>query len=396
MTATRLINLLYVALLLCGMSVHRLTAQLRVGAERMELLLPALEGKRVALMANQSSVVGAQQVHLLDTLLSSGVDVRRIFVPEHGFRGTVDAGKYVKDGKDLRTGVPIISLYGRNKKPSPAQLSDVDVVVYDLQDVGTRFYTYISSMHYLMEALSEGGKTLVVCDRPNPNDYVDGPLLEADCRSFVGMHPIPVLHGLTVGELAGMINGEGWLPAGRKCALTVIPIEGWHHGQPYQLPVRPSPNLPDARSVELYPSLCLLEASILSVGRGTDAPFRILGYPHRSFGSYRFVPEPKAGADSQPKHQGKACYGVDLTGEDFPRGQFSLKYILHFHQLAKRRGLKLIDRKRTFEILAGNKRLLSQIEQGMSEAEIRATWQSDLAKYQQMRQRYLLYPILSQ
>lgn len=362
----------------------------------MELLLPALQGKRVALMVNQSSVVGSAQVHLLDTLLSRGVDVRRIFVPEHGFRGTVDAGKYVKDGKDLRTGVPIISLYGRNKKPSPAQLSDVDVVVFDLQDVGTRFYTYISSMHYLMEALSQAGKALIVCDRPNPNDYVDGPVLEADCRSFVGLHPIPVLHGLTVGELAGMINGEGWLPEGRQCAVTVIPIEGWHHGEPYQLPVRPSPNLPDARSIELYPSLCLLEASILSVGRGTDSPFRVLGYPHRSFGSYRFVPEPKAGADSQPKHQGKACYGVDLTGEDFPRGQFSLKYILHFHQLAQRHGLKLIDRKRTFEILAGNKRLLSQIEQGMTEAQIRATWQDALTQYQQMRQRYLLYPILSQ
>lgn len=396
MTATRLRDLLYIVCVLCGISLQSLTAQLRVGAERMELLLPALQGKRVALMVNQSSVVGSAQVHLLDTLLSRGVDVRRIFVPEHGFRGTVDAGKYVKDGKDLRTGTPIISLYGRNKKPSPAQLADVDVVVFDLQDVGTRFYTYISSMHYLMETLSQAGKALIVCDRPNPNDYVDGPVLEADCRSFVGLHPIPILHGLTVGELAGMINGEGWLPEGRQCAVTVIPIEGWHHGEPYQLPVRPSPNLPDARSIELYPSLCLLEASILSVGRGTDSPFRVLGYPHRSFGSYRFVPEPKAGADSQPKHQGKACYGVDLTGEDFPRGQFSLKYILHFHQLAQRHGLKLIDRKRTFEILAGNKRLLSQIEQGMTEAQIRATWQDALTQYQQMRQRYLLYPILSQ
>ncbi|MDO4692951.1 MAG: DUF1343 domain-containing protein [Porphyromonadaceae bacterium] len=358
----------------------------------MELLLPKLRGKRVALMANQSSVVGQRQTHLLDTLLSSKVRVKKIFVPEHGFRGTVDAGKYVRHGRDVKTGLPIISLYGKQKRPTPKMLEDVDVIVFDLQDVGARFYTYISSMHYLMEAAAEEQKQLIVCDRPNPNDYIDGPILEADCKSFIGMHPIPTMHGMTVGELARMINGERWLRGGKPCTLDIIPIEGWQHGQPYTLPVRPSPNLPDARSIELYPSLCFFEATILSVGRGTQQPFRILGYPHRAYGAFTFTPKVTPGADSNPKHKGQVCYGVDLTDEVLPKGQLSLKWLIHYYHLAGRNGHKLIDRPRTFELIAGNKLLAKQLEAGLSEAEIRQSWQQGLELFKRKRKQYLLYP----
>ncbi|GAD04421.1 alternate gene name: yzbB [Porphyromonas crevioricanis JCM 15906] len=371
------------------------------GAERMELLLPLIKGKRVALFVNQTSVVGSERRHLVDTLLSQGVHLSKIFVPEHGFRGTDDAGAKVAHERDPKTGLYITSLYSSRKKPSPKDLADVDVIVFDMQDVGARFYTYISSMHYAMEAAAEEGKEIVVCDRPNPNDYVDGPLLESDCRSFVGMHPIPVLHGLTMGELAIMINSEGWLQSGKKCHLTVIPLSGWEHGQPYQLPVSPSPNLKTDAAVRLYPSLCFFEATIMSVGRGTDRPFEVLGYPDKRFGSYRFVPHPMQGA-SKPLYSGRACYGVDLSAQGesnaadslsplFDRG-LSLAPLIHYYRLARKHGLKLINRRRTFELLAGNKHLSQQLESGLREEAIRATWQEDLSLYRKLRNRYLLYP----
>lgn len=366
--------------------------RIRVGAERMELLLPKLKGKRVALMANQSSIVGAGRTHLLDTLIASKVRVKKIFVPEHGFRGTVDAGKYVRNGRDVKTGVPIVSLYGRQKRPTPKMLQDVDVIVFDLQDVGARFYTYISSMHYLMEAAAEEQKRLIICDRPNPNDYIDGPILEADCKSFIGMHSIPIMHGMTVGELAQMINGERWLRGGNICSLDIISIDGWQHGEPYTLPVRPSPNLPDARSIELYPSLCFFEATILSVGRGTEHPFRILGYPHKGYGAFTFTPRITHGADSNPKHKDQVCYGIDLTDEDHPKRQLSLKWLIHYYNLAKQHGHKLIDRPRTFELIAGNKQLAQQLELGLSEAEIRESWRQGLELFKRKRKQYLLYP----
>lgn len=366
--------------------------RIRVGAERMELLLPKLKGKRVALMANQSSIVGAGRTHLLDTLIASKVRVKKIFVPEHGFRGTVDAGKYVRNGRDVKTGVPIVSLYGRQKRPTPKMLQDVDVIVFDLQDVGARFYTYISSMHYLMEAAAEEQKRLIICDRPNPNDYIDGPILEADCKSFIGMHSIPTMHGMTVGELAQMINGERWLRGGNICSLDIISIDGWQHGEPYTLPVRPSPNLPDARSIELYPSLCFFEATILSVGRGTEQPFRILGYPHKGYGAFTFTPRVTHGADSNPKHKDQVCYGIDLTDEDHPKRQLSLKWLIHYYNLAKQHGHKLIDRPRTFELIAGNKQLAQQLESGLSEAEIRESWRQGLELFKRKRKQYLLYP----
>lgn len=366
---------------------------LRLGAERMELLIPMLQGKRVALFVNQSSVVGKQKTHLLDTLLAQGIRIERIFVPEHGFRGDVDAGKSVRHGRDTKTGIPITSLYGKVKRPTAEMLKGIDLVLYDIQDVGVRFYTYISSLHYMMEAVAEQGKNLIVADRPNPVDYIDGPVLEADCRSFVGMHPIPIAYGLTVAELAQMINGERWLRGRRKCKLQLIPMQGWQHGDSYELPVRPSPNLQDARAIALYPTLCLFEATIMSVGRGTDTPFRVLGYPNKGFGSFSFIPEVKLGADTAPRYKGQYCYGEDFTErKDVQTNRLSLGVLIDYYQKAKVLGLKLIDRPRMFELLVGNKHLQRQLDQGMGEEAIRATWASDLKTYKKKRQKYLLYP----
>ncbi len=357
----------------------------------MELLLPLLEGKRVALMVNQSSLVGSTGTHLVDTLLSRGVKVVRLFVPEHGLRGKVDAGKAVKSEIDEKTQLPVVSLYGQRRRPTPEMLEDVDLLLFDLQDVGTRFYTYISSMHYLMEACAEQGKTFVVCDRPNPNDFVDGPILQPDCRSFVGVDPLPIAHGLTVGELALMIDGERWLRGGRSCRLKVIPLVGWSHGQPYELPVRPSPNLPNSQAIALYPSLCLFEATIMSVGRGTDKPFQALGHPNAGFGQLVFTPRVKVGEDSNPRHKGKPCYGIDYREKGLPKGQISLAPLIELYRKAEDLGLQLINQRQLFDLLAGTKALRSQLAEGLSEAEIRASWEADLEAYRRLRAKYLLY-----
>ena len=357
----------------------------------MELLLPLLEGKRVALMVNQSSLVGATGTHLVDTLLSRGVKVVRLFVPEHGLRGKVDAGKAVKSEIDEKTQLPVVSLYGQHRRPTPEMLEDVDLLLFDLQDVGTRFYTYISSMHYLMEACAEEGKTFVVCDRPNPNDFVDGPILQPDCRSFVGVDPLPIAHGLTVGELALMIDGERWLRRGRSCRLKLIPLVGWSHGQPYELPVRPSPNLPNSQAIALYPSLCLFEATIMSVGRGTDKPFQALGHPNAGFGQLVFTPRIKVGEDSNPRHKGEPCYGIDYREKGLPKGQISLTPLIDLYRKAESLGLQLINQRQLFDLLAGTKKLRSQLASGLSEAEIRASWKADLEAYRRLRAKYLLY-----
>ena len=370
---------------------QKLPTPVTVGAERMELLLPTLQGKRVALMVNQSSLVGSTGTHLVDTLLSQGVNIVRLFVPEHGLRGKVDAGKNVRSGVDEKTGLPVVSLYGQHKRPTPEMLADIDLLVFDLQDVGTRFYTYISSMHYLMEACAEEGKTIVVCDRPNPNDFIDGPILEPDCRSFIGVDPLPVAHGMTVGELALMIDGERWLRGGNTCHVKVIPMDGWSHGDPYELPVRPSPNLPNSRSIELYPSLCFFEATIMSVGRGTSKPFQAIGYPDKRFGSIVYTPQIKLGEDSNPRHKGKLCYGTDYTSVSLPKRQIALGPLLDYYRKADSLGLQLINQRQLFDLLAGTKKLRQQLSSGLSEDEIRASWQAGLKAFQAKRARYLLY-----
>lgn len=370
---------------------QKLPPPVTVGAERMELLLPTLQGKRVALMVNQSSLVGSTGTHLVDTLLSQGINIVRLFVPEHGLRGKVDAGKNVRSGVDEKTGLPVVSLYGQRKRPTPEMLADIDLLVFDLQDVGTRFYTYISSMHYLMEACAEEGKTFVVCDRPNPNDFIDGPILEPDCRSFIGVDPLPVAHGMTVGELALMIDGERWLRGGNTCHVKVIPMDGWSHGDPYELPVRPSPNLPNSRSIELYPSLCFFEATIMSVGRGTSKPFQAIGYPDKRFGNIVYTPQIKLGEDSNPRHKGKLCYGTDYTSVSLPKRQIALGPLLDYYRKADSLGLQLINQRQLFDLLAGTKKLRQQLSSGLSEDEIRASWQAGLKDFQAKRARYLLY-----
>ena len=385
--------LLLVGALSWAASAHaqKLPTPVTVGAERMELLLPTLQGKRVALMVNQSSLVGSTGTHLVDTLLSQGINIVRLFVPEHGLRGKVDAGKNVRSGVDEKTGLPVVSLYGQRKRPTPEMLADIDLLVFDLQDVGTRFYTYISSMHYLMEACAEEGKTFVVCDRPNPNDFIDGPILEPDCRSFIGVDPLPVAHGMTVGELALMIDGERWLRGGNTCHVKVIPMDGWSHGDPYELPVRPSPNLPNSRSIELYPSLCFFEATIMSVGRGTSKPFQAIGYPDKRFGSIVYTPQIKLGEDSNPRHKGKLCYGTDYTSVSLPKRQIALGPLLDHYRKADSLGLQLINQRQLFDLLAGTKKLRQQLSSGLSEEEIRASWQASLKAFQAKRARYLLY-----
>lgn len=371
--------------------LQALTAQTVVnGAEQMDRLLPMLEGKRIALVVNQTSMV--RNTHLLDTLLASGVEVKKVFAPEHGFRGDADAGETVKNGKDTRTGIPILSLYGKNKKPTAGQLADVDMVVFDIQDVGARFYTYISTMHYVMEACAEQQKDFLVTDRPNPCDYVDGPVRQKSQKSFVGMHPIPVLHGCTVGELARMINGEGWLANGKKCRLSVIPVEGWKHGQAYSLPVKPSPNLPNDQSIALYPSLCPFEGTAISVGRGTPYPFQVIGSPDIRLSSFSFKPESLEGFDKNPMYKGQYCYGNNLRHSAAPKG-FSLKYVIAYYLAYKEMGKasQFFTRPQWFDLLVGTPDVREQIIGGADEETIRATWQEELDAYKVMREKYLLY-----
>ncbi len=360
--------------------------QLKIGAEQFDKYLYILKNKKVALAVNHTSVVGNS--HLLDTLKSLNVNIVKIFTPEHGFRGQLEAGQAVNDSKDEKTGIPIVSLYGKNKKPTAEMLTNVDIVVFDIQDVGARFYTYISTMHYLMEACAENFKWFVVLDRPNPNGhYVDGPVLQKAKTSFVGIYPIPIVHGLTVGELALMANGESWLKDKKMCKLIVIPCANYSHSTSYNLPIPPSPNLRDSLSVALYPSLCLFEGTQVSVGRGTDAPFLQVGSPyHSDTSTHSFTPQSNTAA-LKPLHEGKKCYGLDLSRESQTR--FTLKYLINFYQ-------KSNDKQNFFNsffpLLAGNDSLRIQIEANMSEDRIRQSWHQDLEKYKQIRNKYLLYP----
>ena len=303
---------------------------LQMGAAQFSKYLPHLEGKRVGLLVNHTSTLG--EVHLVDTLRSLNVDVVKVFAPEHGFRGTADAGEHVADGIDTATGLPLISLHGSSKKASEDQLADIDIVIFDIQDVGTRFYTYISTMHYMMEACAENNKKMIVLDRPNPNGmFVDGPVMEDEYKSFVGMHPIPILHGLTVGELAEMINGEGWLKDGVQCDLTVIPMANYNHELSYKLPINPSPNLPNDLSIQLYPSLCLFEATAISVGRGTYEPFQQIGHPSFTDLEYTFTPVSIDGMSKYPRYENETVHGIKFTEETAVEG-FDLTWLLRFYE----------------------------------------------------------------
>ncbi|GAA4384060.1 DUF1343 domain-containing protein [Hymenobacter koreensis] len=360
-----------------------------MGAEQFEKYLPLLRGKRVGLVVNQTSRAGGS--HLVDTLLAQGVSVKTIFSPEHGFRGEAADGATIKDGKDARSGLPVRSLYGTTKKPTAEMLQDLDVLVFDIQDVGARFYTFISTLHYVMEAAAEQGKTVLVLDRPNPNGhYVDGPVLEAQHKSFVGMHPIPIVHGLTVGELAQMINGEKWLAGGKQAALTVVPVRGYTHATPYALPVRPSPNLPNAHSVALYPTICLFEGTDVSVGRGTEAPFEFIGAPTQPTSRpFKFTPRPMPGSPTPPQN-GKECYGLDLRKLSMQESAgFSLRYLIDFYQQSTAKD-KFFGK--YFEQLTGTSSLRQQIIAGKPEKEIRQSWEPALGQYKALRKKYLLYP----
>ena len=350
--------------------------------------LPLLQGKRIGIVGNQTSIVG--QTHLVDTLLASGIDIRKIYTPEHGFRGTADAGAKVNSGKDDKTGLPIVSLYGKNKKPTPEMLQGIDLILFDLQDVGVRFYTYISTMSYVMEAAAENNLPVIVLDRPNPNGfYVDGPMLKAENQSFVGMHSVPVVYGMTIGEYAKMVNGEGWLKNGIQCDLTVIPINIYNRNAIYELPVRPSPNLPNWESVYLYPTLCFFEGTIVSIGRGTETPFQIYGHPNLR-GSHTFTPQSTTGA-SKPLLEGQRCRGENLMdfAHDFAynKNQLHIEWLIEAYQ-------QLSDKSfftNYFRLLAGDQQLQRDIESGKSAEEIRVTWKHDLEAFKAIRAKYLMY-----
>jgi uncharacterized protein YbbC (DUF1343 family) len=361
-----------------------------VGAERTAQYLPLLQRRRVAVVTNATGMIGS--VHLVDSLLALRVNVVKVFAPEHGFRGTADAGEQVQDERDVRTGLPIVSLYGANKGPTSRQLADVDVLLFDIQDVGVRFYTYIGTLHYVMVSAARNNKPLVVLDRPNPNGYyVDGPVLDTAYRSFVGMHPVPLVHGMTIGEFARMINGEGWLGGGLRCELTVVECVGYDHTKFYELPVRPSPNLPNMSAVYLYPSLGLFEGTPVSVGRGTDKPFQCIGWPQGTSGSFRFTPRIMPGA-KDPPHLGKECRGFDLSefGTFYLRltRQIYLHWLIGMYQAAPDKSTFFTP---FFDKLAGGPALRQAIEAGLDEEHIRASWKPALDDFMKIRAKYLLY-----
>lgn len=360
--------------------------EIKTGADNYEKYLPLLKDKKVGIVTNQTGIL-SNKTHVVDFLLEKKVALQTIFAPEHGFRGTADAGEHVVDGKDQKTGLPIISLYGDNKKPKTTQLTNIDIMIFDLQDVGARFYTYISSLHYVMEACAENNIPLIVFDRPNPNgSIVDGPLLEKEFTSFVGMHPVPLMHGMTIGEYAQMVNGQKWLKDGVKCKLTVIPCSNYKREMAYSLLVKPSPNLPNDQSINLYASLCLFEGTNVSMGRGTEKQFQIYGSPYLKKTGFSFMPKPNFGA-KDPVYNGKECFGEDLTS--YPKlKQLELKWLITAYKNTS-------DKSKFFNAfftkLAGTKKLQQQIEAGVSEKDIRESWKKDLQAFKAMRKQYLIY-----
>jgi uncharacterized protein YbbC (DUF1343 family) len=362
------------------------STEIQTGADNYTVYLPLLKNKKIGIVTNQTGIL-TNKTHLVDFLLEQKIDIQKIFAPEHGFRGTADAGEHVVDGKDTKTGLPIISLYGSNKKPKPEQLAGIDVLVFDLQDVGARFYTYISSLHYIMEACAENNIPLIVLDRPNPNGgIVDGPVLEKENSSFVGMHTIPALHGMTIGEYAKMINGEKWLTNGVQCKVTVIPCLNYKRTMFYHLPAKPSPNLPNDQAINLYPSLCFFEGTNVSVGRGTEKQFQIYGSPFLPKSTFSFIPIPNFGS-KEPPFKNQTCYGEDLSAIAKVH-QLELKWLIKAYQTTTDKSKFFTD---FFTKLAGTKKLQQQIESGVSETEIRKSWQKGIEDFRSMRKKYLIY-----
>ncbi|HEY8398128.1 MAG TPA: DUF1343 domain-containing protein [Flavihumibacter sp.] len=372
---------------------------LRTGADQTEAYLPYLQGKRVGVVANPTSVIG--KTHLVDSLLKQGVKIVKAFGPEHGFRGKASAGAKVKDEVDRATGLPIISLYGSKRKPSASDLADVDIMIFDIQDVGCRFYTYINVLRDVMEACAENNKELMILDRPNPNGYlIDGPILDMKFKSGIGQFPIPIAHGMTIGEFAQMINGEKWLPNGLNCKLKIIKMKGYHHDMEYILPVPPSPNLNTQKSIELYPSICLFEGTIISQGRGTRTPFTKLGAPAlKGKYSWSFKPESIPGMAETPLHMNQECYGINLMDYDMSAlrksRRINIGWMIELYNAYPYKD-KFFDRSQSNQMgdinkLAGTDKFQEQIKAGMSEEEIRATWEPGLSEYKKMREKYLLY-----
>ena len=359
-------------------------------ADRPELYLPLLKNKTVAIVANQTSLL-ADKTHLVDFLVQNNIKIKHIFAPEHGFRGTADAGEHVKNGIDTKTGLPIISLYGDNKKPKPEQLQGVDIVLFDIQDVGVRFYTYISTLTYVMEAAAENGKEIIVLDRPNPHDgYTDGPVLKEKWTSFVGLHKVPVVYGLTIGEYGKMVNGEKWMKNAVQVKYTLIPMLNYHKNKRYPISEKPSPNLPNDQSINLYPSLCFFEGTQVSVGRGTDFPFQVYGSPWLKNQEFSFTPKPTLGA-KDPFLNGKICFGKDLRQFPEIKGKLDLSFVIDAYQNFDKKTQDFFLKNLWFDTLAGTDELRKQIISGTPETEIRKSWQKDLENFEKIRRKYILY-----
>ncbi len=365
------------------------TKEIIVGAERLLEYIHLLKDKNVALVVNQTS--RAKDQHLVDLLLAENINIKSIFAPEHGFRGKADAGEKIANGKDLKTGLPIISLYGKHKKPTSEDLKDIDIVVFDIQDVGARFYTYISTLHYVMEACAENNIKILVLDRPNPNgNYVDGNVLDLKFQSFVGMHPIPIVHGMTIAEYAQMINGEKWLKNGINCDLEYVKCKNYNRNMTYELPIKPSPNLPNNISIKLYPSLCFFEGTQISVGRGTDFPFQVIGSPKTTKGktTFSFIPKSTSGAKF-PIHENKKCYGFDLRNEN-PLNKINLSYLINMYNSYSDKNHFFLENN-FIDLLAGTDQLRKDIIAEKTEEEIEASWEPQLSQFKEMRKKYLLY-----
>ncbi len=358
------------------------------GAEQLDQYLPLLEGKKVGMMGNQTSEIDGK--HLVDVLLEKGVDLKFAFAPEHGFRGDIERGEKVDNDFDKQTGLPLYSLYGKHGNNPDSIVASVDIMIFDIQDVGARFYTYTASMHRLMQLCANTNKPLIILDRPNPNgDQVDGPVRKDDkFKSGISYHKVAMIHGLTTGELAQMINGEGWLDNGAQCDITIIPVKNYTHKMQYKLPVVPSPSLPTQLSIRLYMSLCLFEGTTINEGRGTDFPFEVYGYPDPSFGDFTFTPGGRPGVSAHVTQQGKLCYGVDLRGLNPAEAKFTLKYVLDaYHKVPN----DFFSRPEFFDKLAGTDKLREQMIAGLTEEQIRDSWKEELTEYKAMRKKYLLY-----